>query len=57
MKNAREIALTEVYLDQQNALQADLPRVSVAPNLYTVVGQVCALAGLVLILIAYWRAF
>ena len=57
MKNEREIALTEVYLDQQNALQADLPRVSVRPDVYTVVGQVCALAGLVLILIAYWRAF
>jgi hypothetical protein len=58
MRNEREIALTEVYLDKQaNLLRGSFPRVSVRPDVYVVVGQVCALAGFVLILIAYWRAF
>ncbi len=56
MKQEREIAITEVYLDQQNALQADLPRASVAPDVYDVIGVVCAVAGFLLLAFAYWRA-
>ncbi len=56
MNITREIALNEVYLDQQNALQGATPHVSVRFNAYDLVGQVCALAGFLLLLALYWSA-
>jgi drug/metabolite transporter superfamily protein YnfA len=56
MKQERAIALTEVYLDQQNALQGAQPRASVRPDVYDVIGVVCAVAGFLLLAFAYWRA-
>ncbi len=56
MRHAREIAIIEVWLDQQNALQGATPHVSVRSNAYDLVGQVCALAGFLLLLALYWSA-
>jgi len=55
MRHAREIAITEVWLDQQAAASARVPMAGRGWDWPGLVGRGLALVGMGMLIVEYWR--